>query len=114
MFMQTLTPVDLIPETVLEETCQRLKVLVHPHRLRLCELLLAGESPVGVLAERMGLRPNVVSQHLNQLRAHGIVAPRRDGRAVFYRVCHPSAGWLLACIRRNMPKITAQTMLVAD
>lgn len=113
-FMEAMIPMDLIPEAVLEETCQRLKVLTHPQRLRLCELMLAGEAPVGKLAEQMDLRPNVVSQHLNQLRARGIVAPRREGRTVFYRVCHPSAGWLLTCIRRNIPRITAQPQLVAD
>jgi DNA-binding transcriptional ArsR family regulator len=87
---------------VLEQATQTLRVLTHPHRLQICEELLNSEQSVGHLAQVLGLRPNVVSQHLNHLRAHRIVAPRRAGRAVYYEVVHPGPAWLLACIRNHM------------
>jgi ArsR family transcriptional regulator len=87
---------------VLERATQTLRVLTHPHRLQICEQLLNSEQSVGDLARVLGLRPNVVSQHLNHLRAHRIVAPRRAGRAVYYEVVHPGPAWLLACIRNHM------------
>lgn len=92
----------LIPDEKLEQAASLLRVLTHPHRLRMCELLLDAELSVGDIAAHMGLRHNVVSQHLNHLRICGIVAPRRDGRTVYYRVVHPGPGWLLDCIRRHM------------
>ena len=85
----------LIPDEWLDRATHTLRVLTHPHRLRICERLLAGERPVGDLADAMDLKQNVVSQHLTHLRAHGIVQPRRAGRNVMYRVVHPGPGWCL-------------------
>jgi len=90
-----------IPDAVLEQAAGAMRVLAHPQRLRICELLGRGRFSVGQLAERLGTSQNAVSQHLAIMRAHGIVAPRRDGRSVYYRIIHPGAGWLLGCIRRH-------------
>ncbi|MFH1748175.1 MAG: metalloregulator ArsR/SmtB family transcription factor [Planctomycetota bacterium] len=81
-----------------------LRVLTHAHRLRICELLLHGSFSVGAVAEKLDLRQSVVSQHLNMLRAHGIVRPERAGRQVYYRVIHPAAGWLLGCVQQHVDK----------
>ena len=54
------------------------------------------------LTREIGLKPNVVSQHLNHLHAYGIVQRKRDGRVVYYHVASPAAKWLLTCIRRQM------------
>ena len=97
-----------IPEAFLQQAAQTLRALTHPQRLRICELLLLRDCAVGDLARTLGLRPNVVSQHLTHLRAYGIVAPQRAGRSVHYRVVHPGAGWLLACIRRALAEPTAR------
>lgn len=93
---------DWIPDSVLETAAHTLRVLTHPQRLKICERLLEGRRAVGDLAAELGLKQNVVSQHLNHLRAHGIVAPERDGRAVYYQVVHRGPQWLLACIRTHM------------
>lgn len=97
----------VIPMPRLEAAAATLRLLSHPHRLALCERMLAMPSAVGDLAAALGLRHNVVSQHLNILRAYGIVAARRQGRSVVYRVVHPGPGWLLECIRRHMPAPSA-------
>ena len=96
----TRTP-GLIPMGVLEQAAAVMRVLAHPHRLRICELLLAGEVSVGKMAEHLGLPQNAVSQHLSIMRAHGVVARERNGKMAYYRVVHPSAGWLLSCVRRH-------------
>lgn len=90
-----------IPWDSLEQAAAVMRVLAHPHRLRLCELLESDGMPVGALADALGLPPNAVSQHLAILRAHGIVDRRRRGKSVYYRVVHPSASWMLSCIRRH-------------
>ncbi len=85
---------------VLERAASMMRVLAHPHRLRICDLLRAGDMSVGELAAELELPPAAVSQHLAILRAHGILAPERDGKTVHYRVVHPAPRWLLSCIRR--------------
>ena len=82
-----------------------LRVLGHVDRLRLVDLLLRDALPVAKLAETLRLAPNAVSQHLNIMRAHGIVSPQRRGRQVFYRVVHPAARSLLQCMWKNAPDL---------
>jgi DNA-binding transcriptional ArsR family regulator len=91
----------LLPLARLEQAAQLLRVLTHPQRLRMCELLLQRDRSVGELALLMELKHNAVSQHLNHLRAYGIVAAQRTGREVYYRVVHPGPSWLLGCIRQH-------------
>lgn len=93
-------PIRISPDT-LERAALTLRVLAHPQRLRLVELLLERQVPVGALAELAELPPAAVSQHLSNMRASGIVERRREGRTVYYRVIEPSAIALLECIRRH-------------
>jgi DNA-binding transcriptional ArsR family regulator len=90
-----------IPVTTLERAAMLLRVLAHPHRLRIVEILLEGPVPVSDLADAVGLAPAAVSQHLTQMRAHDIVAPRREGRQVYYEVINPNAVNLIGCIRTH-------------
>ncbi len=85
----------------LERAAAVMRVLAHPHRLRICELLRSADVSVGDLARRLGLPQNAVSQHLAVLRAHGVLGRKRDGKNVYYRVVHPSATWMLSCIRKH-------------
>lgn len=90
-----------IPAPVLAEAARVLRVLSHPDRLRLVELLMAERHTVGELADATDLAPNAVSQHLSGMRAHGILAVERDGRAAYYRVANPNARHLIRCIRKH-------------
>ena len=56
------------------------------HRLMILCSLLEGELPVGELVRRLGLSQSNLSQHLARLREEGLVATRRDGTAIFYRI----------------------------
>ena len=81
---------------VSRELAELLGVLAHPHRLRIVEELRAGELDVGALKDILEISHSGVSQHLSVLRAHRLVTERREGRHVFYRLCHPElASWLL-------------------
>src|ERR1051326_3211682 len=62
------------------------KTLAHAHRLELLEQLAQGERSVEVLAQRTGLSIANASQHLQQMRRAGVVASRRDGKFVYYRL----------------------------
>ncbi|MEX0774844.1 MAG: metalloregulator ArsR/SmtB family transcription factor [Phycisphaeraceae bacterium] len=90
-----------IPMNVLEQAAYVLRVLAHPHRLRMVELLMTGRLSVGELADELDLAPNAVSQHLSNMRAHGIVEVQRDGRTAYYRVANPNAINMINCIRKH-------------
>lgn len=89
-----------IPAETLESAATVLRVLAHPQRLKLVELLLQRPVSVGELAEAVGLAPAAVSQHLNNMRAHGIVESRRNGRRVHYEVVNANARQLIKCLRQ--------------
>jgi DNA-binding transcriptional ArsR family regulator len=73
-----------------------LAVLSHPHRIRIIEELRDGECDVNSLQTSLGISHSGVSQHLMLLRAHRLVAERRCGRQVFYRLRQPEiASWLM-------------------
>jgi DNA-binding transcriptional ArsR family regulator len=77
-----------------------LGVLSHPHRLRIVEELGLHERDVASLQRALGISHSGVSQHLAQLRSHSLVAERREGRHVFYRLLQPDiAKWLLDGMR---------------
>ena len=94
-----------LDRTLLERAARTLRVLAHPVRLRIVELLLVESVSVGELAAAVRLPAAAVSQHLNIMRAHGIVEAQRDGRQVYYRVTSPQAEALVDCMKRNADRI---------
>ena len=60
------------------------RVLGHPARVRILELLREGERSVGALQAELGLESGATSQHLAALRRVGLVEARRAGTSVFY------------------------------
>ena len=76
------------------------KSLAHAHRLELLEQLAQGERSVEVLADRTGLSIANASQHLQHLRRAGLVANRRNGKFVYYRLADDAVLDLLAALRR--------------
>ena len=72
--------------------------LADPTRRAVFEQLTRGEAPVNALTARFEVSQPAISQHLSTLRKAGLIAQRRDGRQVFYRVepagLRPLAGWL--------------------
>ncbi len=68
-----------------------MKLLSSEQRLILLCRLIDGECSVGELAEHVGLAQSAASQHLAKLRAEGVVATRRDGQTIYYRIGDPKA-----------------------
>ena len=79
-----------------KELAEMLSVLGHPCRLRIIEEIGSGERDVATLAALLGISHSGTSQHLAHLRAHRLVAERREGRRVFYHLANPELSkWLL-------------------
>ncbi len=62
------------------------RALADPKRLCVVERLAEGERSVSDLSRDIGCQVPNMSQHLSVLRAAGLVATRRDGSTVFYRL----------------------------
>jgi DNA-binding transcriptional ArsR family regulator len=62
------------------------RVLGHPARVRILELLREGELSVGTLQAALELDSGGTSQHLAALRRIGLVESRREGTSVYYRI----------------------------
>jgi len=60
-----------------------------PRLLVMCHLAAAGELPVGALVNRIGISQSALSQHLAKLREQGLVAFRREGQMLHYRIADP-------------------------
>lgn len=79
------------------------KLLGDPTRARLLYALLeAGELCVCDLAAATGLQEATVSQSLRLLRVAGVVAGRREGRLVFYRLADAHVRMLLDLTREHL------------
>ncbi|HUU84415.1 MAG TPA: metalloregulator ArsR/SmtB family transcription factor [Phycisphaerae bacterium] len=90
-----------IPIEALERTAAMLRVLAHPQRLRIVELLSEKRLTVGELAAAIGIPPNACSQHLNLMKARGLLASVRDGKSIFYTVDSPNALTVIDCVRKH-------------
>ena len=72
-----------------------LRLLSNERRLMILCQLIGGELSVGTLQGRLGLSQSALSQHLARLRADRIVATRREGQTIFYRIIDPATLQLL-------------------
>jgi DNA-binding transcriptional ArsR family regulator len=77
---------------------RRLKVIAHPTRLRLLNALSRGEECVCHLTALLGRRQAYVSQQLMFLRQAGLLADRKEGSRVYYRIKDQSLFRLLAAM----------------
>src|SRR5260370_34851459 len=76
------------------------KAFGHAHRLEILEVLAQSERSVDALAERAGLSIANASQHLRLMRRAGVLASRRDGKHILYRLSDPAVLDLVAALHR--------------
>jgi ArsR family transcriptional regulator len=75
------------------------RLLGHPVRVRVLELLRDGELTVGELQAALELDSGGMSQHLTAMRRQGVLESRKSGVKVYYRVKDPRTFQLLAVAR---------------
>ena len=68
------------------DICQ---TLANPKRLRILNLLKDGELSVGAMVQALGMAKANLSQHLGVMRQKGILAARREGTSIYYRLATP-------------------------
>src|SRR6478752_4589786 len=88
----------LIDLVGLEQAAECLKVLAHPHRLRIVQLLLRGRYTVGELAESCGIPSHMASEHLRLMQRCGFLTSEKDGRKAYYQVAEPHLASIMTCV----------------
>lgn len=72
------------------------KILANDTRLRLLHAVVrAGELCVKELADAVEMKPQAVSNQLQRLSDQGILATRRSGNQMYYRIVDPCVSHLL-------------------
>ena len=75
-----------LPEDLAELIARRFRALGDPLRVRLLDLLRDGEQTVNALAEQLDAGQQNVSKHLAVLADAAMVARRKEGTHVYYRI----------------------------
>ena len=92
---------ELLPFDMLERAAECLKVMAHPLRLRIVNVLMQGEFAVHQIAEMCGSSQSQTCEHLRLLKGHDLLSSERRGRAVYYSIKSPQLPSLLECITKN-------------
>jgi len=76
-----------LPEDLVELIARRFRVIGEPMRIRLLDRLRdEAEAAVNDLAEAVGASQQNVSKHLTVLAEAGVLARRKEGTRVYYRI----------------------------
>jgi DNA-binding transcriptional ArsR family regulator len=76
------------------------KSLAHPIRIRVLEVLVDGERPVGELAQLLDVEMSHLSQQLGVLRRAQVVVARRERSTVYYSLRDPRMSQLLVVAKQ--------------
>ncbi|MEW6144149.1 MAG: metalloregulator ArsR/SmtB family transcription factor [Thermodesulfobacteriota bacterium] len=88
--LQYLSTHKLISAELAAELMKLFKIVTSETRLRLIHaLIMAEELSVGELAKIVGMTPQAVSNQLQRLVDRNIVASRRNGNQIIYRIHDP-------------------------
>jgi ArsR family transcriptional regulator len=75
-----------------------LKAISHEGRLMILCHLSTGEKSVTELEDLLSARQAAVSQQLGRLRLEGLVAPRRDGKTIYYSLADERSRRILGLV----------------
>lgn len=95
-----------------EPQAQLLKVLTHPARLAILNILRDGEHCVCHMEAYLGFRQAYISQQLMVLREAGLIQDRRDGWNVFYRVADPRVFAVLDAVEQMVAPAAGAVQLL--
>ncbi len=99
---------NLVPEIKLSEAADCLKVMAHPVRLRVVDVLTMGDFTVQQLADICGLPQSQMCGHLRLMQNCGLLTSRRNGRSVYYQISSPQLSALIECVRTGCGQNTSE------
>ncbi|MEW2516628.1 ArsR/SmtB family transcription factor [Actinacidiphila alni] len=98
---------DTTPVPLYQAKAEFFRMLGHPVRIRVLELLQAGPMPVRDLLAAIEIEPSSLSQQLAVLRRSGIVTATRGGSTVVYALAGGDVGDLMRAARRILTELLA-------
>ena len=96
-----------MPVPLYQVKAEFFRMLGHPVRIRVLELLGEGPKPVRALLADTGVEPSSLSQQLAVLRRAGIVTSEREGSTVTYALAGPDVADLMRAARRILTEMLA-------
>jgi ArsR family transcriptional regulator len=84
-----------------KHTAETLKVMAHPVRLRIVELLQTREMCVGDIVEALTGKQAMTSQQLNMMKDKGVLSCRHEGTRVYYHIENKNVIKLLHCFNND-------------
>lgn len=86
------------------QAAECLKILAHPHRLKIVHMLLEHQYTVGELAEACEIAHHMTSEHLRLMQRCGFLDSTKDGQRRYYRVIEPQLANILHCVEQRFGK----------
>ena len=106
---------DAMKRELYQSIAKVAQALASGNRLQLLEFMAQGERSVDALAAMAGMTGANASQHLQALRRAGLVAARKEGQRVYYRVAGDDVVRLYDVLRTVAESRLAEVkQLVAD
>lgn len=90
------------------------KTLGHPARIRVLELLVAGDKSVAELLPEVGLEASNLSQQLGVLRRAGVVDALREGNTMTYSIASPDIAELLMVARKVLTGVLSDRVAMLE
>ncbi|MEU9760624.1 metalloregulator ArsR/SmtB family transcription factor [Streptomyces sp. NPDC047985] len=96
-----------MPVPLYQAKAEFFRMLGHPVRIRVLEMLQRGPMPVRALLAAIEVEPSALSQQLAVLRRSGIVTSRREGSTVVYELAGGDVAELMRAARRILTQMLA-------
>jgi ArsR family transcriptional regulator, arsenate/arsenite/antimonite-responsive transcriptional repressor len=104
-----------VPVPLYQAKAEFFRMLGHPVRIQILELLQSGPLAVRELLTRIPVEPSALSQQLAVLRRSGIVTSSREGSTVVYTLADGDVAELMQAARRILTEMLAgQNQLLAE
>nr|WSX48667.1 metalloregulator ArsR/SmtB family transcription factor [Streptomyces sp. NBC_00974] len=104
-----------MPVPLYQAKAEFFRMLGHPVRIRVLELLQDGPMPVRDLLAAIEIEPSALSQQLAVLRRSGIVTSVRDGSTVVYEPAGGDVAQLMLAARRILTEVlSGQSVLLEE
>jgi len=85
----------------LEEAASKLRVIAHPMRIAIIELLQDNKRlNVTEIYDKLNIEQASASHHLNLLKNKGVLSSKREGKNTFYFLKHNAINQIIDCISR--------------
>jgi ArsR family transcriptional regulator len=103
-----------MPVPLYQAKAEFFRMLGHPVRIRVLELLQDGPKPVRDLLAEIEIEPSSLSQQLAVLRRSGIVTASREGATVVYALAGGDVAELLRAARRILTEMLADRNVLLE